>query len=75
MTSNEKIELQSCRSRQKLEISYKVYLYLSSYKNIMIFLKTNGPSSPCATAVTGAIVTNRRGPQRFVTVAPAPIMV
>jgi hypothetical protein len=35
----ENFELQSCRSRRKLQFSYKVYLHPSSNKKITIFLK------------------------------------
>jgi hypothetical protein len=32
-----KFELQSCRSRQKLQVSYKVYLHPSSWKKLRLF--------------------------------------
>jgi hypothetical protein len=37
MTSNEKIELQSYRSRRKLQFSDKFYLHRSSYKKLQFF--------------------------------------
>jgi hypothetical protein len=46
----ENFELQSCRSRQKLQFSYKFYLHLSSNKKIQIFEKRLDPY--------------RRGPRR-----------
>jgi hypothetical protein len=36
-------ELQSCRSRRKLQFSYKVYLNLSSNKKLQIFEKRLDP--------------------------------
>jgi hypothetical protein len=32
-------ELQSCISRRDIQLSYKVFLHLSLYEKIMIFLK------------------------------------
>jgi hypothetical protein len=49
-------ELQSCRSRRKLQFSYKVYLH-SSFKKIQFFEKKTGLLLPCPTA--GATVPRR----------------
>jgi hypothetical protein len=46
----EKFELQSCRSRWKLEFSYKVYLQQNSNKNIKFFWKTDWTLPPWPTA-------------------------
>jgi hypothetical protein len=39
----ENFELQSCRSRRKLQFSYKVYLHPSSNKKLQIFEKRLDP--------------------------------
>jgi hypothetical protein len=44
MISNEKIELESCRSQQMLQFSYKLYLYPRLYEKVIIFKK---PSDLC----------------------------
>jgi hypothetical protein len=49
-------ELQSCRSRRKLQFSYKVYLHPSLNKKITNFWKETGPLPPWPTAVEGATV-------------------
>jgi hypothetical protein len=54
MTWNEKnFELQSCRPQRKLQLSYKIYHHLNSYKSIIFWRETvltavsNGGYSPC----------------------------
>jgi hypothetical protein len=51
--------LQSCRSRRKLQFSYKVYLHPSSNKKVTNFWKQIVPLPPWATAVAVARVHQR----------------